>query len=41
MTGATTLEKSIEVTLKTKNRIAIRSRNPTPGVYLDKTVIQK
>ena len=31
----------MEVPQKTKNRITILSSNPTPGIYPDKTVIQK
>ena len=35
------MENNIEVPQKTKNRITIRSSNPTPGIYPDKTIIQK
>ena len=33
--------KHMEVPQKTKNRVAIWSSNPTPGIYPDKTLIQK
>ena len=35
------MENNIEVPQKTKNRITIRSSTPTPGIYPDKTIIQK
>ena len=35
------VEDSMGVPQKTKNRVAIWSSNPIPGIYLDKTVIQK
>ena len=31
----------MEVSQKTKNRVAIGSNNPTLGIYRDKTIIQK
>ena len=41
LVGAT-MENSMEVPQKTKNRITIQSSNPTPGhIYPDKTIIQK
>ena len=39
--GAASMEKSREVLQETENRATIRSCNPTPGMYLEKTKIQK
>ena len=39
--GTATIENSVEIPQKTKNRIAIRSSNPSPGIYSDKIRIQK
>ena len=38
--GTTTMENSMEVPRKTKNRSTIWSSNPTPGLYPEKTIIQ-
>ena len=39
--GAASMEKSREVLQETENRATIRSCNPTPGMYLEKTIVQK
>ena len=39
--GAVTMENSMEVPQKTKNRVAIWPSNPTPGRISGQTIIQK
>ena len=39
--GSTTMENSMEVPQKTKCRTTISSINPSAGIKLDKTTIQK
>ena len=38
---AITMKNGMDVPQKTKNRTTIWSRNPTPGIYGEKTQIQK
>ena len=39
--GAATMENSMVVPQKTKNRVAMWSRNPTPGICQGKSIVQK
>ena len=39
--GTTTVENSVEVPQKTKYRTTMLPINPTPGIYPDKTFIEK
>ena len=39
--GIATLENSMEVPQKTKNKATISSRIPRLGIYLDKTIVQE